>query len=78
VKEGKGATFIDVDGNKYGLIFTLFCCMDVEDYFRYIDFCLGDTGAMTGHSPQAVVNAVTSQVKKGVYLHPIRLSHVAL
>jgi len=33
---------------------------------KYIDFCLGDTGAMTGHSPDAVVKAVKNQVKKGL------------
>ena len=30
----------------------------------YIDFCLGDTGAMTGHSPDATVNAITEQIQK--------------
>src|SRR5438309_3442315 len=29
---------------------------------HYIDFCLGDTGAMTGHSPGATVSAVQQQV----------------
>lgn len=32
----------------------------------YIDFCLGDTGAMFGHSPDATVEAVTKQVKQGI------------
>ncbi|HLF74740.1 MAG TPA: aminotransferase class III-fold pyridoxal phosphate-dependent enzyme, partial [Anaerolineales bacterium] len=32
----------------------------------YIDFCLGDTGAMTGHSPEATVNAIQEQAKKGI------------
>ena len=27
----------------------------------YVDFCLGDTGAMAGHSPQPVVDAVTDR-----------------
>ena len=31
-----------------------FTCVDGHDY---IDFCLGDTGAMTGHSPEASVAA---------------------
>jgi glutamate-1-semialdehyde 2,1-aminomutase len=35
---------------------------------RYIDFCLGDTGAMTGHSPFAVVKAVEEQSKRGFTL----------
>ncbi len=34
----------------------------------YIDFCLGDTAAMTGHGPQATVNAVTEQIQKGITL----------
>ena len=32
----------------------------------YIDFCLGDTGAMTGHSPDATVAAIREQVGKGI------------
>src|SRR5271169_3431405 len=35
---------------------------------RYIDFCLGDTGAMTGHSPFAIAKAVEDQVKRGITL----------
>jgi glutamate-1-semialdehyde 2,1-aminomutase len=34
----------------------------------YIDFCLGDTGAMTGHSPQATVQAIVEQSQKGITL----------
>jgi glutamate-1-semialdehyde 2,1-aminomutase len=34
----------------------------------YIDLCLGDTGAMTGHSPDATVNAITQQLQKGITL----------
>lgn len=48
VNEGKGARFVDVDGNEY------------------IDFCLGDTGAMTGHTPDKTIEAVINQVKKGI------------
>ncbi|NDE01219.1 MAG: aminotransferase class III-fold pyridoxal phosphate-dependent enzyme [Gammaproteobacteria bacterium] len=33
---------------------------------RYHDFCLGDTGAMFGHSPAAVVAAVTEQAGRGL------------
>ncbi len=40
---------------------------DVDGH-RYIDFCLGDTGAMTGHSPFATVKAVEEQVKRGITL----------
>ncbi|MTA55608.1 MAG: aminotransferase class III-fold pyridoxal phosphate-dependent enzyme, partial [Actinobacteria bacterium] len=32
----------------------------------YIDFCLGDTGSMTGHSPDAVVTAIREQAGKGM------------
>lgn len=32
----------------------------------YADLCLGDTGAMTGHSPPATVAAVRERVAKGV------------
>src|ERR1700687_2072700 len=33
---------------------------------RYTDFCLGDTGAMTGHSPSATVKAVEEQARRGI------------
>ena len=32
----------------------------------YIDFCLGDTGSMTGHSPDATVAAIREQVGRGI------------
>ena len=32
----------------------------------YIVFCLGDTGSMTGHSPDATVAAIREQVGKGI------------
>jgi len=38
---------------------------DVDDN-TYIDFCLGDTGSMTGHSPDATVAAIREQVGKGI------------
>jgi glutamate-1-semialdehyde 2,1-aminomutase len=38
------------------------------DGHRYTDFCLGDTGAMTGHSPSATVEAVEEQAKRGITL----------
>src|SRR6202140_2275639 len=41
--------------------------VDVDGH-RYIDFCLGDTGAMTGHSPLATVQAVEEQAKRGLTL----------
>lgn len=40
---------------------------DVDGH-RYVDFCLGDTGAMTGHSPAATVAAVREQVTRGITL----------
>ncbi len=36
------------------------------DGLEYVDFCLGDTGAMTGHSPQVSVDAISSQAAKGI------------
>ncbi len=32
---------------------------------RYLDLCLGDTGAMTGHAPTATVEAVRAQAGRG-------------
>jgi glutamate-1-semialdehyde 2,1-aminomutase len=40
---------------------------DVDGH-RYTDFCLGDTGAMTGHSPFATVKAVEEQSRRGITL----------
>ncbi len=38
---------------------------------KYIDFCLGDTGAMTGHAPQKTVEAIIAQARKGItYMLP--------
>jgi glutamate-1-semialdehyde 2,1-aminomutase len=34
----------------------------------YLDLCLGDTGAMTGHAPEATVHAITKQIQKGITL----------
>jgi len=37
----------------------------------YLDLCLGDTGAMTGHAPQATVEAIARQVAQGItYMLP--------
>ncbi|MCG6910891.1 MAG: aspartate aminotransferase family protein [Deltaproteobacteria bacterium] len=36
------------------------------DGIEYIDFCLGDTGAMTGHSPKASMDALVQQARKGL------------
>ncbi len=35
------------------------------DGIRHADFCLGDTGAMFGHAPEPVVNAVAAQMARG-------------
>jgi glutamate-1-semialdehyde 2,1-aminomutase len=37
---------------------------DVDGH-RYLDLCLGDTGAMTGHAPAATVEAVRAQAGRG-------------
>jgi glutamate-1-semialdehyde 2,1-aminomutase len=34
----------------------------------YVDFCLGDTGAMAGHSPPAAAEAIAAQAARGVTL----------
>ncbi|GIL15383.1 MAG: aspartate aminotransferase family protein [Chloroflexota bacterium] len=39
--------------------------VDVDD-ISYIDFCLGDTGAMPGHSPQATADALARQGARGI------------
>jgi glutamate-1-semialdehyde 2,1-aminomutase len=40
---------------------------DVDGH-RYVDLCLGDTGAMTGHSPSATVRAIEEQSRRGITL----------
>jgi glutamate-1-semialdehyde 2,1-aminomutase len=40
-----------------------FSCADGH---RYLDLCLGDTGAMTGHAPAATVAAISAQAGRGV------------
>ncbi|MEX2203712.1 MAG: transaminase, partial [Actinomycetota bacterium] len=35
---------------------------------EYVDLCLGDTGAMTGHAPKAAVEAIAEQASKGITL----------
>jgi glutamate-1-semialdehyde 2,1-aminomutase len=42
-----------------------FTCADGKEY---VDLCLGDTGAMTGHSPDVVAEAVAKRVKEGITL----------
>ena len=38
------------------------------DGLEYVDFCLGDTGAMTGHSPAPVAAAIAEQAARGITL----------
>jgi glutamate-1-semialdehyde 2,1-aminomutase len=38
------------------------------DGLEYVDFCLGDTGAMAGHSPSPTVRAVADQAARGITL----------
>ena len=39
--------------------------VDVDGH-EYVDFCLGDTGAMAGHAPPATVAAVAEQAARGI------------
>jgi glutamate-1-semialdehyde 2,1-aminomutase len=52
--------------------FPIFCreaagarLVDVDGH-GYVDLCLGDTGAMTGHGPAAAVEAIAAQSKRGI------------
>jgi glutamate-1-semialdehyde 2,1-aminomutase len=38
---------------------------DVDGH-TYVDFCLGDTGAMFGHGPEATVRAAITQLRHGI------------
>src|SRR4030088_1442627 len=40
---------------------------DVDGH-RYVAFCRGDTGSMTGHSPFATAKPIEDQVKRGISL----------
>lgn len=43
------------------------------DGIEYVDFCLGDTGSMTGHAPAAALKALETQAKKGLtFMLPTR------
>ncbi len=42
-----------------------FTCVDGREY---VDLCLGDTGAMTGHSPDVVVEALAKRAQGGITL----------
>lgn len=38
---------------------------DVDDH-EYVDFCLGDTGTMFGHSPDPIARAIAEQANNGL------------
>ena len=38
---------------------------DVDGH-EYVDFCLGDTGAMAGHGAEATLSAVEAQLRRGI------------
>jgi glutamate-1-semialdehyde 2,1-aminomutase len=42
-----------------------FTCADQREY---VDLCLGDTGAMTGHSPDVLAQAVAKRAQEGITL----------
>src|SRR4029079_2310758 len=42
-----------------------FTCVDGH---KYVDFCLGDTGAMTGHAPAVTVDPMADQARRGLTL----------
>ena len=39
--------------------------IDVDGH-EYVDFALGDTGAMAGHSPRPTVEAVSERLRRGI------------
>ena len=44
---------------------------------QYADFCLGDTGAMFGHSPESIALAVQSQAQRG-FTHMLPTADAAI
>ena len=40
--------------------------LEDADGHTYADFCLGDTGAMFGHSPPAIAEAISQQARRGL------------
>jgi len=42
--------------------------IECVDGLHYVDFCLGDSGAMCGHGPEAVTTAVAGQLERGATL----------
>ena len=41
--------------------------VDVDGH-EYVDFCLGDTGSMTGHAPGPTLRAIAEQAARGITL----------
>ena len=41
--------------------------VDVDGH-EYVDFCLGDTGAMSGHAPEPTLRAIAEQARRGITL----------
>src|SRR5882757_3022472 len=55
---GFPVTFTEAHGNRI---------TDVDGH-TYVDFALGDTGAMAGHSPEPIVRAVQERIARGITL----------
>jgi glutamate-1-semialdehyde 2,1-aminomutase len=55
-------------GTPYPLFIEEACGVSLTDAdgHTYVDFCLGDTGAMFGHSPPAVADAIRRQAGRGL------------
>ena len=50
-----------------------FNCVDGH---KYLDLCLGDTGAMTGHAPPQAVQAIVERIQRGTtFMLPSRRRH---
>ncbi len=48
------------------------------DGIEYVDFCLGDTGAMVGHSPDASIQAIAKQLAQGItFMLPTEAATIA-
>jgi glutamate-1-semialdehyde 2,1-aminomutase len=60
--------------NKWAGAFPVFVARATGAHFtdvdgsEYVDLCLGDTGAMTGHSPDVVARAIARRVREGITL----------
>ncbi|HEY5628009.1 MAG TPA: aspartate aminotransferase family protein [Candidatus Limnocylindrales bacterium] len=74
-EQAKGSLLDGVPMNwmvKWAGAFPLFVESASGAHFRdvdghdYVDLCLGDTGAMAGHGPDATVKAVEAQLRRGI------------